>query len=234
MSLIKRLANFIKYPRIPWFMIKSARKVSFFLGKFLQYGRLNINTKNYWDNRWASGTYQKTEDERHSERRNKILEPIKPGSKVLDVGCGSGSLMHLLRDRLNCSCTGIDISEVSINLVKGMGFEGYVTELPKLPPEILNRKFDFVIAEEVLEHLKHPDETLKALKNVLKPGGKLIATVPNDCMKPGETDDHVNAFTVEPLQTLISPYFKIEKCVTVKSWIHESCGKRYDYRRDEQ
>jgi len=206
---------------MPWLIISLARKISPFLAKFLQYGRLNINTKRYWDSVWASGSYQETEDERHSELRNRIIELIKPESEVLDVGCGSGSLMQLLRDRAHCRCTGIDISTVSINIIREQGFEGYVTKLPNLPPEILSRKFDFVIAAEVFEHLNKPEKTLMSLQKIVKPGGKLVATVPNACMSPEETEDHVNTFTAESFQALISLYFEIETCIPVRSGLQD-------------
>jgi 2-polyprenyl-3-methyl-5-hydroxy-6-metoxy-1,4-benzoquinol methylase len=221
MRFRKSLVNFVRDPHMPWLIIEAARKASPFLAKFLQYGRLNINTQRFWDKIWDSSGYQETEDESHRELRSKIIELITPETKVLDVGCGAGSLMQLLRDRINCDCTGIDISRVAINIVRNMGFYGFVTKLPDLPCEILDRKFDFVTAIEIFEHLYHPEKTLRALKNVIKPGGKLIVTVPNDTMKPEETDDHVNSFTVESLRALVKPYFGIEKCIVVKSWVHE-------------
>lgn len=228
MNISKKMFNFIKNPHIPWFIINRVTKISPLLAKILKHGRLNINTKKYWDGIYASRTYQSTEVDRHLELMKQIMEFIKAESEVLDVGCGSGFLMQMLRDRKGCHCIGIDISEVSIDIVRRMGFDGYMNKLPDLPPEVSDKRFDIITVVEILEHLRHPDKTLRSLASVLAPDGRLIASVPNDCMKPGEIDEHLHSFTSNTFQALIGGFYEVESCISVQSGVHEylvACAK---------
>lgn len=109
------------------------------------------------------------------------LEELKKKGpvKVLDVGCGNGSITFPIGS-LGYDILGIDLSEESIrfaagkNKFKNVRFKQHdLTAGP--PPE----KFSFVICSEVLEHLYHPEVLLKAIARVMEPGGTLFITVPN-------------------------------------------------------
>lgn len=106
-------------------------------------------------------------DTRYSELVKKVIEFIGQKSKVLDVGCGIGNVMEMLRGQKQCECTGIDISEIAIDLTREKGFEAYAIALPDLPIEISDMKYDFITLTEVLEHLTRPAKTLNALKGHL-------------------------------------------------------------------
>lgn len=178
-----------KKPHFPYFLLNLIQKVSPSTARLLKYGRLNPNTASYWNERYLSGEYQAFEDARYLALRQEIMNIIPPRSRVLDAGCGTGRFMDMLRAQKECSCTGIDISCVSINIIKSKGFQGFRCELPDLPEGIRKELFDVCILSETLEHLSFPFETLKALEAVLREAGRIIVSVPDDCMKPKDFDE---------------------------------------------
>lgn len=217
MSISGNLYGIINARWVRHFLARKIRKISLPMARLLQYGRTDLNIKSYWDKLWSMGVIQETEDQRYGELTEKITEFIPPGSKVLDVGCGSGRLIKFLREKKHCECTGLDISEVAISLTRDAGFQGYNSKLPDLPPEIKSMQFDVITAVEIFEHLTRIDETLNAIKGIIKPGGLLIASVPNNCMPPTMVDEHQHLFTEASLRALISKYLEVERCLAVHS-----------------
>ncbi len=108
-----------------------------------------------------------------------ILRLNNPYAKVLDVGCGNGNNSRQIAS-LGFDVLGIDISDKTINNAKKLNpyknlrFENIAAE-----DLDINDKFDAIICCEVIEHLHVPAPVIKSLKNLLKPEGVLIVTVPN-------------------------------------------------------
>lgn len=217
-----KFANFFNKPHFPIFLLNWIRKMSPSMARLIRYGRLNPNTQHYWDNRYSTGEYQIDEEERYSDLRERILELVPPGSSVLDVGCGTGRFMELLRERNGCQCTGIDISSVSVQMANGMGFPAFQCSLPSLAPELAEDQFDVCTVIETLEHITDTEETLEALKKPIRKGGRLIVAVPDDCMKPKEFDEHMASYTHQSLGRLVGKHFQVESSLSV-----ESLGFRY-------
>ncbi|MER7661496.1 class I SAM-dependent methyltransferase [Streptomyces sp. NPDC096193] len=100
------------------------------------------------------------------------------GRRILDAGCGSGSLSAALRDR-GAVVTGVDASAVMLALARrrlGDGVALHVVDLSdRLPFD--DGAFDDVVASLVLHYLEDWGPTLAEIRRVLKPGGRLIASV---------------------------------------------------------
>jgi SAM-dependent methyltransferase len=99
------------------------------------------------------------------------------GRTVLDVGCGSGYLGAVLAQR-GYDVTGIERSSryrepfpASVRLIEADLENG----LPDLPAAA----FDYVLCADILEHLRDPGRLLQQIRPVLRPGGSLIASLPN-------------------------------------------------------
>jgi SAM-dependent methyltransferase len=104
-----------------------------------------------------------------------------PGSiRVLDVGCGNGSLMAIPLARFGFELTGIDLHRPSIEHAQRLAsampnarfMEATVTDL--VAPH-----FDVIILSEVLEHVSDPEALLLDSLRHLKPLGIAVVTVPN-------------------------------------------------------
>jgi SAM-dependent methyltransferase len=100
------------------------------------------------------------------------------GRRILDAGCGSGALSVALRDR-GAVVTGIDASAGMLALARrrlGDDVALHVVDLSdRLPFD--DGAFDDVVASLVLHYLEDWGPTLAELRRVLRPGGRLIASV---------------------------------------------------------
>lgn len=104
---------------------------------------------------------------------------VPPGSTVLDLACGGGSLKHYLPP--GCSYFGVDRIEPPDRAV----FDGFLNaeltapEFWKTLNQWLRRRVDVVTLLAFVEHVKRPEDILASLKDVLKEDGKLILTTPH-------------------------------------------------------
>jgi methionine biosynthesis protein MetW len=105
-----------------------------------------------------------------------VTDMVEPGSKVLDVGCGDGSLLDLLRDRKGVDGRGIEISREGVNacLAKGLPvIQGDAdTDLADYPDDT----FDYVILSQTIQATRQPKVVLEHL---LRIGRRAIVSFPN-------------------------------------------------------
>ncbi|MFI6530650.1 class I SAM-dependent methyltransferase [Streptomyces uncialis] len=100
------------------------------------------------------------------------------GRRILDAGCGSGALFAALRDR-GAVVSGFDTSAGMLELARqrlGGGAELQVADLGSALP-YADDTFDDVVASLVLHYLEDWGPALAELRRVLRPGGRLIASV---------------------------------------------------------
>lgn len=104
---------------------------------------------------------------------------VSPGMRVMDAGCGPGDLLARLQETCGpIEGHGVDISEAYLKRVRREIAHPVQAMLERLPfPE---QCFDAVIATDVLEHVFDLYSVSAELVRVLKPGGTLIARVPNE------------------------------------------------------
>lgn len=111
--------------------------------------------------------------------RPDVVGLIPDGSNcVLELGCGEGKTLLSARDQGKASeIVGIDIiPSVATHDLLDAYLQG---DLDTLVIPYSDNYFDVVICADVLEHLLDPWSLMKRLVSVLKPGGLLIASIPN-------------------------------------------------------
>lgn len=99
---------------------------------------------------------------------------VSPNSRLLELGCATGYMSDYFKQKLHCQVTGVDINP----LVKP-DIIGDLNSTSTWKKIAVSGRFDVVFASAILEHLPQPETTLQLIKSVLKPGGKLIVTLPN-------------------------------------------------------
>jgi SAM-dependent methyltransferase len=105
------------------------------------------------------------------------VPPLPPGSRVLDLGCGSGGFLASLKGQA-WELVGVDVSAGAVN--QGRRLYGLDLRVGTLAEQRFpDGHFDCVFAWHVLEHLPRLWEVLAEIRRVIKPGGWLVAAVPN-------------------------------------------------------
>jgi len=105
---------------------------------------------------------------------------LKPGMRVLDVGCGNGFTCGEFLKR-ECKVVGIDLSEQGIALARRAHPQGRFEVLAaddKLLANLGEEPFDLVVSTEVVEHLYAPRPYARGCFQAVKPGGRFICTTP--------------------------------------------------------
>jgi len=131
----------------------------------------------HYESFWADAP-QDPEPWAWERRRTLLLGEVRPGERVLDLGCGAGRFVAALRDA-GADAVGVELAEAALQraranasgadlrLVEGDG---------SLPLE--HASVDFVWCSEVLEHVADTEHLLLEVRRVLRPGGRLLVTVP--------------------------------------------------------
>ncbi|NCG18634.1 MAG: methyltransferase domain-containing protein [Rhodobacterales bacterium] len=110
------------------------------------------------------------------------LDAKAPGKRTLDVGAGTGELVAFLNQRGH-RAEGVDPSEDAAGLALEKGLTVYATDLQAFSGKVQSGEqdpFDGVVMVNVLEHVPHPADILRAAHGVLNENGVLCVRVPND------------------------------------------------------
>ena len=116
---------------------------------------------------------------------------LKPGMKVLEVGCAEGAFLSKIKIAFNVNCVGLELNESACESAKSKGLE---VNLETIQSFSQNHKeeFDIVCSFQVLEHISDVYSFIEAMTKTLKKGGKLIIGVPNDDSFYGKLDSVLN------------------------------------------
>jgi methionine biosynthesis protein MetW len=105
-----------------------------------------------------------------------IARLVRPGSRVLDVGCGEGTLLELLVREKNVDGRGIEISPEGVSACLARGLAVVQGDADRDLDDFLPGAFDYVILSQTLQAVLKPRHVLGEL---LRIGGQAIVTLPN-------------------------------------------------------
>lgn len=100
---------------------------------------------------------------------------------ILDVGCGEGTLLEILRKQNN-EVFGVDASQNGINKCQPKKLTCYLLDLNHHYLPFKDDYFDVVTCLETMEHLENPYHCLREIKRVLKKEGLFLISIPNPKM----------------------------------------------------
>jgi 2-polyprenyl-3-methyl-5-hydroxy-6-metoxy-1,4-benzoquinol methylase len=106
------------------------------------------------------------------------MSMIPEGARILDIGCGTGSISKMVRDRRSATVVGVEPNparasrarEHEIEVVQGYYDDDFAKKYGK---------FDIIMFADVLEHLIDPLDMLEKVKKSLSPEGRVLASIPN-------------------------------------------------------
>jgi ubiquinone/menaquinone biosynthesis C-methylase UbiE len=111
-------------------------------------------------------------------RRALLLGEARPGERVLDLGCGAGRFVAALREA-GADPVGVELAEAALERARANAPGAdlrLVADDGSLPLE--HASVDLVWCSEVLEHVADTAHLLLEVRRVLRPGGRLLVTVP--------------------------------------------------------
>ncbi|HCF26081.1 MAG TPA: methyltransferase type 11, partial [Cyanobacteria bacterium UBA11049] len=109
-----------------------------------------------------------------------MLRLVGEGKRVIDFGCATGYFSQLLTKK-GCTVTGVEINPEAAKvaeqyceqiIVADLDFVSVTAILPK-------QAFDVAVFGDVLEHLRNPWKVLEEIRQLLKPEGYVVASIPN-------------------------------------------------------
>lgn len=132
--------------------------------------------REFYESVWAAAP-EDPEPWAWRRRRALLLREAKPGERVVDLGCGAGRFVAALREA-GADPVGVEIADAALERarrnVPGADFRRFDGALP-----LGHGEADLVWCSEVLEHVPDTVGLLTDVRRVLRPGGRLLLTVPD-------------------------------------------------------
>ena len=105
-----------------------------------------------------------------------IGDIVEPGSKVLDLGCGEGELLHWLAANKSVQGRGVEISRTKVQRAIARGVSAHQCDINDGLADYPDATFDYVILSQTLQETLHPRRVLREMMRV---GRRAIVAFPN-------------------------------------------------------
>jgi SAM-dependent methyltransferase len=135
-----------------------------------------VNAESLYDEYWQTNAARPEWDE---ATFNRYLSPLKGLGRVLDYGCGVGCFYQRHLARSAGEYVGADVSDLAIARTRAKGYSALKIDPGTGRIDAADGSFDGACCLEVFEHLFDPLQAAREIHRSLKPGGILVATVPN-------------------------------------------------------
>lgn len=105
-----------------------------------------------------------------------IADLIEPNSRLLDIGCGDGALLHFLADNKDVDGRGIELSQAGVNACVSRGLSVVQGDADADLANYPEQAFDYVVLSQTLQATRNPRQVLLELVRI---GHRAIVTFPN-------------------------------------------------------
>jgi SAM-dependent methyltransferase len=141
-----------------------------------------------------------------------------PGRRVLDLGCRYGALTRAYAE--GNDVVGVDVDREALREAAKLGIETRVANVEQ-PLAFDDESFDVVVAGELLEHVRDPERLVAEARRLLRPGGRLVGSVPNAYrllnrlrflvgLPPERDPTHLHMFTPRDVAALLGSFEDVE------------------------
>jgi len=134
--------------------------------------------REYYEELWQA-LPQELEPPDWEVRRRFLREELRPGERILDLGCGQGAFIGAAR-AAGADAVGADVAEAALQRARHRHPDVPFVLVPwDGPLPFDDGAFDLVWASEVIEHVGDTGRWLSEVRRVLLPGGRLLVTTPS-------------------------------------------------------
>jgi SAM-dependent methyltransferase len=152
----------------------------------------------------------------YAELRDDILPLVPPDThEVLEIGCGRGVTGRLLRERLGCRVTGVEMNPVVAQEARANLDRVFIGDVQTLE---LDGKYDLIVALELFEHLVRQEEFLDRMQKLLNPDGTILMSVPNVGHYSIVRDLLAGRWDYLPIGLLCFTHYRFFTRATLESW----------------
>lgn len=178
----------------------------------------HLTVPGFWDGAWGDVALPSRLDlHQFSDRSfDELFRKLLPKGRLrlLEVGCAPGRFLLYFSEQMGYAVTGIDYSPVGHQLTRrnleSAGIAGDVIMGDFFSEPIPGESFDLVFSAGFIEHFRDPVPVVQRMRDLVRPGGQVLATVPNVAGFPGlhwkatnrEAYDRHNPLSVARLQSL--------------------------------
>lgn len=136
---------------------------------------------------------------------------IRPGERVLDLGCGDGALTYLAwKQAQGGEVIGVEPEPIGRELARQMLQRKSAHVQPvSSSSEVTGESQDVILCADVIEHVQKPDETLAEIRRMLKRGGRTILSTPVRLTETPSDKEHVQEFFPGELYRLVASYLSV-------------------------
>lgn len=174
------------------------------------------NSREHWNQR-LEATWDAPV--RNWPSKNELIASVTmPSDVILDVACGNGSILRYLKSMGYESLHGLEIADYAIQRLSQEGITMHSGVLPDIPLE--SGFFDVVIASQVLEHIIRRGKFVSEIRRLLKPGGKALIFVPDNCLGPIDEKEHVIKYKSHSLKQFLGRYFSQVEIQSIQDTNH--------------
>jgi SAM-dependent methyltransferase len=153
-----------------------------------------------------------------NDRKNFFAKAVGQGETVIEIGCRAGNLTQ--HYHTGNQVTGVDVDRNALQLFQErLGAPAHWVDVDTEPLPFPDGAFTVAVFSEVMEHLRFPQVALREIARVLKPGGRMIGSVPNAFRlrnrlrflagKPFEVDpSHFRSYSASLLHKELATFFE--------------------------
>lgn len=125
-----------------------------------------------------------------------IAEWVRPKAKIVDFGCGDGSLLQFLEKRKRTTSSGYDISQSGVNACQQKKIIAVCDRIDKIHPELGNKSFDYAICNVTLQMVDFPEILIQEMSRVAV---RQIISFPNFAYYKNRLDMSIHGRMPQPM-----------------------------------
>ena len=173
-----------------------------------------VKLKFYNEWLYIAHIYEEGDSQMHKDLTRSVVEKyidpltIQKNAKILDLGCGPGYFLDLMKDRGYTDLTGVTLSPGDIKICEVKGHKIAKYDFSFLPQKdgYYDESIDFIFLRQALEHSPYPIFTLMEYNRVLKQGSKIYIEVPavNQPRRHEWNNNHYSVLGNEQLAALLN------------------------------